>query len=242
MKEIRIAVAGAGNCASSLIQGIHYYAAAAAAGENDVVGLANPLVGPFFIEGLEPGNTLVVILEQIAPNRNYGWSYNSLHTWTVEASYVPRLPKREIIQWDVDLSEGTASPGSTNTLLKKIKLRTDPMLGCIGVAPPLQQALTSYTMGEFGGNLDFPLLTCGSRLELPVFVKGGLLYLGDGHAVQCDGEIAGTGIEISCDVTFLVDIKQGATILCPHGENQEFIYTIGTQYMQIQEMAMEVQY
>jgi amidase len=193
-----------------------------------LVDHSNPLVGPFFIEGLEPGDALVVTLEQIAPNRKNGWSYTSPLPWTVEARYVPHLPNREIIQWNVDLTRSTASPATDHPLLRNIHLPLSPMLGCIGVAPPLQQALTSYTMGEFGGNLDCPLLIQGSKIELPVFVPGGLLYLGDCHAVQCDGEIVGTGIEISSDVTFSVDIKKSSSILCPHGEDQEFFFTLGT--------------
>jgi len=196
-------------------------------GEN-LAEYSNPLVGPFFIDNLDPGDVLVVTLDQITPNRNSGWSYISPIPWTVEASYITQLPNREIIQWNVDLSQGLVSPAADYPLLEKIYLKLDPMLGCIGVAPPLWQALTSITLGEFGGNLDCQLLTQGSKIELPVFVPGGLLYLGDAHAAQCDGEITGAGIEISCDVTFSVDIIKGVSILCPHGENQEFFFTIGT--------------
>jgi acetamidase/formamidase len=67
-----------------------------------------------------------------------------------------------------------------------------PMLGCFGVAPPGGQAISTATSAEHGGNMDYNGFTEGVTAYFPVFVPGALLFVGDGHAVQGDGEIVGT--------------------------------------------------
>jgi len=75
--------------------------------------------------------------------------------------------------------------------------------------------------------MDYRGFAAGVMVYLPVFVPGALLHLGDGHAVQGDGEIAGTGIEVSCDVQFSVRLRKGALIHWPRGENAREIFTVG---------------
>ncbi len=101
------------------------------------------------------------------------------------------------------------------------------MLGCFGVAPPGGQAISTATSAEHGGNMDYRGFVAGVTVYFPVFVPGALLHVGDGHATQGDGEIVGTGIEISMDVQFTVQVIKGKRIHWPRGENAEYIFTVG---------------
>jgi acetamidase/formamidase len=96
-----------------------------------------------------------------------------------------------------------------------------PILGCIGVAPPRQQVLVSHDLGAFGGNLDYPRLTAGATLYLPVFEPGAFLYLGDGHAAQGAGELTGDALEISMNVEVRVELLEGCPIPAPRAEDAE---------------------
>src|SRR5262249_22680363 len=102
-----------------------------------------------------------------------------------------------------------------------------PMLGCFGVAPDRGQAISTATSAEHGGNMDYRGFVAGVTVYFPVFVPGALLHVGDGHAVQGDGEIVGTGIEISFDVQFTVRVLKGQRIGWPRGENADYIFTVG---------------
>jgi acetamidase/formamidase len=101
------------------------------------------------------------------------------------------------------------------------------MLGCFGVAPARGQAISTATSAEHGGNMDYRGFTEGVTVHLPVFVPGALFHLGDGHALQGDGEVVGTGIEISFDVQFTVHVRKGRTITWPRGETAGEIFTVG---------------
>jgi acetamidase/formamidase len=101
-----------------------------------------------------------------------------------------------------------------------------PMLGCMGVAPSLDEVRPSIDCGAFGGNLDYNRLRAGTTLYLPVLVPGAYLFVGDGHAVQGAGEITGNGVEVSCAVRLrvrLVDMSIG----CPRGEDGEVLFCVG---------------
>lgn len=187
----------------------------------------NPLTGPFYIEGAEPGDALAVHLEITRPNRNTGWSSSIFAPNVVEPSYVRNLPEKEYINWNIDPGKRTAEyidplTGSTVLVLPLL-----PMLGCIGVAPPKGQLISSRTSGEYGGNMDYRGFSEGATVYFPVFEEGALLYLGDGHALQGDGEPAGTGIETSFAVQFRVDLLKRKRIQWPRGERPEHIFTVG---------------
>ena len=102
-----------------------------------------------------------------------------------------------------------------------------PMLGCFGVAPSKGQSISAITSGAHGGNMDYNGFVTGTTAYLPVFVEGALLHVGDGHAWQGDGEILGTGIEISMDVTLTVWVIKDKTINWPRGEDDAYIFTVG---------------
>lgn len=192
----------------------------------------NPQTGPFYVEGAEPGDTLVLHLDRLTPNRTYGYTSAMVAPNVVDPDYTPELPwppKGEwaTAEWYVDAAAGTATLVKPETALGKLALPLAPMLGCFGVAPARGQAISTATSGEHGGNMDYRGFVGGVTVYFPVFVPGALLCVGDGHALQGDGEIAGTGIEISFDVQFTVRLIKGRRIGWPRGENADYIFTVG---------------
>lgn len=194
---------------------------------NQITPRGNPMTGPFFVDGAEPGDTLIVRLDRLTPNRPTGWSAAVLAPNVVDPEFARNLPERPLVEWAVDLVQGEASPRTPVPGLEALRLPLDPMLGCFGVAPARGQAISTATSAEHGGNMDYRGFREGVTVYLPVFEPGALLFVGDGHATQGDGEIAGTGIEISFDVEFTVDLRKGDPIGWPRGENDEYIFTAG---------------
>ena len=188
---------------------------------------SNPLTGPFFVEGAEPGDALIVHLEQVMPNRPHGFTRTAIAAHVVDAVDVPLLPARERVDWDVDVPAGMARLATGNARLPVITVPLRPMLGCIGVAPALAQAISTATSGPYGGNMDYPGVEPGVTLTFPVFMPGALLFVGDGHAVQGEGEIVGTGIEISMDVGLTVDVRKACAVGWPRGETADHIFALG---------------
>jgi acetamidase/formamidase len=113
------------------------------------------------------------------------------------------------------------------TKLGRLSLPLDPMLGCFGVAPNGGQSISTATSGPYGGNMDYRGFRAGTTVFLPIFATGALLFLGDGHAVQSDGEIGGTGVETSMEVEFRVELVKHKPISWPRGENANEIFTTG---------------
>lgn len=187
----------------------------------------NPQTGPFYVEGAEPGDTLVVHLDRLRPNRAIGYTRASVAANVVEPDYVTQLPERALAAWEVDPENGLARLRNPSTRLANFTVPLAPMLGCFGVAPPDGQAISTATSGEHGGNMDYRGFIEGVTVFFPVFVPGALFHLGDGHAAQGDGEIVGTGIEISFDVQFMVEVRKGPPIGWPRAENADFILTAG---------------
>ena len=103
------------------------------------------------------------------------------------------------------------------------------MVGCVGVAPAGDFAPTSGPAGSYGGNLDYNEIGEGAIVMLPVYHPGALLFLGDGHALQADGEPTGTGIETSLDVEFTVDVRKKANLTGPRVETGDYIISVGSQ-------------
>jgi acetamidase/formamidase len=187
----------------------------------------NPMTGPFFIEGAEPGDTLVVRLDRLVPNRPTGVSTQVLAPNVVDPAFARHLPERPLAVWNVDVARGEASLQTPVPGLEALRLPLNPMLGCFGVAPAHGQAISTVTAAEHGGNMDYRGFRAGATVSFPVFVPGALLFLGDGHASQGDGEITGAGIEISFEVEFTVDLRKGERIGWPRGENAGYIFTAG---------------
>jgi acetamidase/formamidase len=190
----------------------------------------NPMTGPFYVEDAQPGDTLVVKLEKITPNRRTGYTRDVVATNVVDPDYVQQLPKSKLVKWDVDVRRKTATFAEKSNPKLKLQLPLNPMIGCFGVAPSRGQAISTATSGNYGGNMDYNGFVAGTTVYFPVFVEGALFHIGDVHAVQGDGEIVGTGIEISAEVRFTLSLikgQKGKEIRWPRGENREFIFTVG---------------
>lgn len=199
--------------------------------DRQVAERGNPQTGPFYIEGAAAGDMLEICFEKLIPNRLLGFSKPSLAPNVVDPEYVPELPRPagrdERVHWRIDTSAGTATLENPVARLTGLELPLAPMLGCFGVAPPQGQAISTATSWVHGGNMDYRGFTAGVTAYLPVFVPGALLFIGDGHALQGDGEIGGTGVEISMDVQLSVRLHKGKTIRWPRGRNQKYIFTVG---------------
>jgi amidase len=196
------------------------------AGQPVAVG-PNPETGPFYVEDAAPGDTLVVHLDALAPNRPTGWSRDVFAPHILDAEAVRGLPESAKVQWDIAPDARTARLANPPARLEQIAFTLRPMLGCLGVAPEGGQAISSATSGPYGGNMDYRGTVAGATIYFPVFVPGALLHLGDGHAVQGDGEIVGTGIETSFNVRFTVGLIKNHLIQWPRGENADYIFTLG---------------
>jgi len=160
----------------------------------------NPATGPVFVNGAKPGDVLVVeILDIEVANQGVmvagkglgplGEKFDGFHTKIVK------------------IKDGCAT-------FNDLELPIDPMIGVIGVAPR-EGSVNCGTPGPHGGNLDTKYIKKGAKVLLPVFVEGGLLALGDLHALMGDGEICGTGIEVAGQVTARVFVKKGMELRNP---------------------------
>ncbi|MCZ6676908.1 MAG: acetamidase/formamidase family protein [Candidatus Poribacteria bacterium] len=198
-----------------------------AAGEQVTPG-GNPQTGPFYINGAEPGDTLAVHFDRLVPNRGTGRTSTTIAAHVLDPEYVASgLPENGRGDWEIDLDQWTATLISPETKLGKLTLPLEPMTGCFGIAPPRGQAISTATSSTHGGNMDYRGFCEGVTVYLPVFVEGALFHIGDGHAVQGDGEIVGTGIEISFDVEFTVNLIKGKSINWPRAVNDDYILTAG---------------
>jgi acetamidase/formamidase len=186
----------------------------------------NPMNGPIFVEGAEPGDSLKVEILAMTPNRDTGFTRSVVASNVVDPDDVRILPKSEKVIWQIDRQALTTRLAEPVAGLEDFVLPLSPMIGCFGVAPALSQAISTATSGEYGGNMDYRLLAPGTTIRFPVSAPGALFFLGDCHAVQGDGEIVGTGIETSFEVTVRLSVEK-KTIVWPRGETAEDIFTIG---------------
>ena len=187
----------------------------------------NPMTGPFFVEGAEPGDALLVAIRDIRMTRAMGWTYDVLSPNVVDPSAVQRFPSRSRTEWVIDAAQGRARLAEPPPALERWSVAVEPMIGCFGVAPDLGQAMSTATSGRYGGNMDYRGFKAGVEVMFPVSVPGALFFLGDVHAQQSDGEIVGTGIETAAEVTFTVRVMKGMTIGWPRGMTADEIFTIG---------------
>jgi len=190
----------------------------------------NPLTGPFFIDGAEPGDTLVIHILDLQVDGNQGIGafapgFGALN----QTNYTPMLhaPLPEKIWfYPIDHASNTATFQALDSNYK-VKIPLHPFLGCIGVAPAGGEARSSIVPAEFGGNMDAPEASAGNTLYLPVNVSGALFYFGDGHAAMGDGEIAGTAIEVPMKARLQFDVVKGKHTNWPRFENEKEIMAAG---------------
>ena len=165
----------------------------------------NPLTGPVYVNGAEPGDTLKV---EILNFEHKGWGWTGiLPGFGLLADDFPE-PYLKIWKLEGDATE--FKPG--------IRVPIEPFCGEMGVAPREPGPVSAIAPREHGGNLDTRGLTKGATLYLPVWVKGALFSCGDCHAAQGDGEVCGTGIEAPMTVTLRFDLIKGKAIAEPRFE------------------------
>ena len=185
------------------------------------------MTGPFYVSGAESGDVLLIRIDHIVMTRPTGWTFQVLSPNVVNPGAVSRLPKREKTDWNIDISSLRARLANPPVALRDWAVPLEPMIGCLGVAPALGQAISTATSGAYGGNMDYRGLGAGVEIMFPVSVPGGLFFLGDVHAAQGDGEIVGTGVETAAEVQFTVSVIKKKQIGGPRGSNKSEIFTIG---------------
>ena len=190
-------------------------------------------VGPIFIEGATPEDTLVVRILKVRPNRDSAVSaVNPNGISAVAADSRTRmlndpLPARRFI-WRLDRSRNVGILDLPGSASKSIEMPLKPMLGRLAVAPQGEEAFGGLWPGNFGGNMDSSDAREGTTVYLPIFHNGALFYFGDGHALQGDGEICGSGLETTMDVTLQFDLIKGRRIRWPRMEDAEDIMVAGS--------------
>ena len=174
----------------------------------------NPVAGPIYLEGAEPGDTLVVKIEEI-----------ELESPGVTRFRKTLSPLGNLFQDDKVMV--TPVEGEHVIFNKRIRIPVKPMVGTMGVAPQLESPLSGRA-GVYGGNMDCPEVAPGNTLYLPIYHPGGLLYLGDVHAAMGDAEIGNTAIEIRSRVGLTLDFHKGRskTMAWPRVETRDSIITV----------------
>lgn len=199
----------------------------------DVAGPWPGEVGPFHITGAEPGDTLVVRLLKLAPNRDVAISnvvpdgISGVAADSRTRMLNAPLPPRRFV-WRLDRQRMVGILDLPQSAMKRIEVPLRPMLGRVAVAPAGEEAFGGLWPGDFGGNLDASDVAAGATVYLPVFHPGALFYFGDFHALQGDGEIAGSGLESTADVTLQFDLIKRKPIRWPRIENSEHIMVAGS--------------
>jgi len=189
----------------------------------------NPQSGPFYIENAMPNDTLVVRLNRVRLNRDWAQSGSRVVGRALEPGTLGSVKWDDNFasRWKLDPVRGVATLDRPTAALAKLAIPLQPMLGCVAVAPQGELSIRTTDSGAFGGNMDYNQIREGTTLYLPVYHPGALLFLGDGHAAQADGELTGDALETSMDVEFTVDLIRDRNFGHPLAENDEFLISIG---------------
>jgi len=190
----------------------------------------NPQTGPFYVEGAMPGDVLIVRIRKLRLNRATAISDDGLVERALTADYAAEHKDNNFndVVWKLDAEKGMATLAKPTARLKALAVPVRPMLGCVGVAPGFGSApMRTGDSGRIGGNMDFAEIREGATLSLPVMHPGALLYVGDGHALQGDGELNGNALETSLDVEFSVDLQREKSLSGPRVENDELLMAMG---------------
>ncbi len=206
------------------------------AGGKDEKGISrvlggNPETGPFYVETAAPGDTLAVHLTRLRLNRDWAGSDDYMVSRALDSDLAVKMKDvGKSIRWHLDIQHGVATPEKPAEHLTRYTVPLRPMLGCVAVASNLAQAAPGTgDSGRYGGNMDFNEVVEGATVYLPVSVPGALLYVGDGHAAQGDGELNGNALETSMDVEFTVDVIPGKRISGPRVESPTHIMAVGLE-------------
>ena len=180
--------------------------------ELEVKSLKGPATGPIYVNGAEPGDSLKVDFISISPK---------------EGAAHMVMPGRGFLYEDFDEGYPTVMQISDGNVVlpSGVKLPMCPSMGVVATTPTYPQC-TATDSGPYGGDIDMKELVEGSSIYLPVFVPGGLLALGDCHAVVGDGAVAGTGAECSSDTHIRVTVEKGMNINSPRAITQDYFVVL----------------
>lgn len=178
------------------------------------------MTGPVWVEGAEPGDVLEVHIRSAALRSDWGWNLILPKHGTLPEDFP--VTRRLHIRLDRDRMVARLPWG--------LELPLRPFFGVMGVAPPAEWgAITSVIPRAHGGNLDNKELVPGTTLYLPVWTKGALLSVGDGHAVQGDGEVCLTAIETALSGTVQVGLRKGMALRFPRAETPTHYMTMAAE-------------
>lgn len=191
----------------------------------------NPQTGPFYVEGAEPGDTIVVHFVSIEPARDWGASstvplFGALTSTHQTATLQPALPEL-VWMWQLDRERRTCV-FSANDSAHTVELPMDPMHGTVGVAPANLEVRSALVPDAHGGNLDTPEMRVGASCYLGVNVEGALVSLGDGHARQGEGETCGVAVETAMDTVVIIDLIKAVSTPWPRLETDDYIMSTGS--------------
>jgi acetamidase/formamidase len=189
-------------------------------------------VGPVRIEGAGPGDTLVVEILKVRPNRatavsTQGGRFGALVPDAGTAFLNEPFPRGRYV-WRLDRERMTGTVDLPGSATKTVTVPLRPMLGRVAVAPEGEETFGGLWPGTFGGNMDASDVREGTTVYLPVFHDGALFYFGDGHALQGDGEVCGSGLETSMEVAFRFGLRKGEAIAWPRLEDAEHVMVAGS--------------
>jgi len=178
----------------------------------------NPITGPIYVENAESGDALKIEIVNIGLP-DVGWTsvtpeFGGLGGWLQLPPSLTKVSK---------INRGKIIYALNDK--RTIEIPAKPFIGTIGVSPEFE-AVSTVIPGRHGGNMDVPDICVGSTLYLPVAVDGALLGLGDVHAVQGDGEICGTAVEVSSIVTLKVELEKNKKLDWPRIESKDEIMTV----------------
>ena len=190
-------------------------------------------MGPFYFEGATPNDTLAIRILKLRLNRDTAVSALSPTSISAVAPDARTrmlndpLPARRFI-WQLDRTRNVGILEIPNSASKRIEVPLRPMLGRLAVAPAGEEAWGGLWPGNFGGNMDSADAREGTTVHLPIFHDGAYFYFGDVHALQGDGEIIGSGLETTADVTFQFEVIKGRRIRWPRMEDENDIMVAGS--------------
>ena len=189
----------------------------------------NPQTGPFYVETALPGDVLAIHIDRLKLNRDWAVSTNGIVPRALSSQLAVKMKDGgKSVRWRLDRERGVATLAEPGDHLKTYTVPLRPMLGCVGVAPGYAAAPPSTgDSGRFGGNMDFNEIAEGATVYLPVQQPGALLYFGDAHAAQGDGELTGDALETSMDVEVTVSVLAKKSIQTPRVESATHLMAIG---------------
>jgi acetamidase/formamidase len=180
------------------------------------------VTGPIFVHGAIPGDALAIKIGKICL-RKHGYNFNlPAREFPTLGALPDEFPEGQIRHFELNAQQGKIvfAPG--------IHIPLRPFPGIIGVSPLGREQASTIAPGEFGGNMDLKELTEGSVLYLPVFVEGGLLWVGDAHAAQGNGEVNLTAIECAFEsIELQVSVLKNAQLKLPRAETATHWITMG---------------